>query len=105
MDARSPLPLVLCCVLLTGALGGCQLHHDSGDDDEATSSESSESSTEDLFREADGGGSGSVQDQGRELQDRAGEIRTMEGTDQEKIDAVMEFEKDREKLNEDAGVQ
>lgn len=103
MDARSPLPLLLCCLLLTGALWGCQ-PRDTGDDEKATSSESSESSTEDLFREADGGGPASVQDQGRELEDRAGEIRSMEGTEQEKIDAVMEFEKDREKLNEDAGV-
>ncbi|MFP5285569.1 MAG: hypothetical protein ACLGI9_07515 [Thermoanaerobaculia bacterium] len=102
MNARNPLPLLLCCLLLTGTLAGCQLHK-AEEDEKATSSES-ESSTEDLFREADGGGSGSVQDQGRELQDRAGEIRTMEGTEQEKIDAVMEFEKDREKLNEDAGV-
>ena len=103
MNARSPLPLLLCCLLLTGTLWGCH-PHDAGDDEKATSPESSESSTEDLFREADGGGSGSVQDQGRELQDRAEEIRTMEGTEQEKIDAVMEFEKDREKMNDDAGV-
>jgi hypothetical protein len=103
MAARSPLPLLLCCLLLTGSLAGCQLHK-AGDDDKDTSSESSESSTEDLFREADGGGPASVQDQGRELQDRAEDIRTMEGTEQEKVDAVMEFEKDREKMNDDAGV-
>ncbi|HYO13921.1 MAG TPA: hypothetical protein VE685_12065, partial [Thermoanaerobaculia bacterium] len=69
----------------------------------ATSSESSESSTEDLFRDADGS-SGDLQDRGEDLQDRAEEIRSMDGTDQEKIDAVMEFESEREKLNEDAGV-
>lgn len=103
MSSRSRLPLLLSCLLLSGSLWGCPPHQD-GDEEEAPSAESSESSTEDLFREADGGGSGSVQDQGRELQDRAEEIRSMEGSEQEKIDAVMELEKEREKLNEDAGV-
>jgi hypothetical protein len=103
MSSRSRLPLLLSCLLLSGSLWGCPPHQD-GDEEEAPASESSESSTEDLFREADGGGSGSVQDQGRELQDRADEIRSMEGSEQEKIDAVMEFEGEREKLNEDAGV-
>jgi hypothetical protein len=102
MSSRSPLPLLLSCLLLTGSLWGCQLHHD-GDEEEAPAAESSESSTEDLFRDADGG-SGSIEDRGEDLQDRAEEIRSMDGTEQEKIDAVMEFEKEREKLNEDAGV-
>lgn len=102
MNAKGPLPLLLSSLLLTGVLSGCQPKP--VEEDEKATSPESENSTEDLFREADGGGSGSVQDQGRELQDRAEEIRTMEGTEQEKIDAVMEFEKDRETMNEDAGV-
>lgn len=102
MSSRSRLPLLLSCLLLTGSLWGCHPHHD-GDEEEAPSSESSESSTEDLFRDADGG-SGDVEDRGEDLQDRAEEIRSMDGTEQEKIDAVMEFEGEREKLNEDAGV-
>jgi hypothetical protein len=102
MNARRPLPLLLSCLLLAGSLAGCQPR--AAEEEEAASPEASESSTEDIFREADGGGSGSVEDRGRALQDRAEEIRSMEGTEQERIDAVMEFEKERERLNEEAGV-
>lgn len=104
MNARRPLPFLLSCLLLTGSLWGCQPKA-AEEEEKGTSSESSESSTEDIFSNAGGGSSGSVEERGRELQDRAGEIRSMEGSEQEKIDAVMEFEEEREKLNEEAGVR
>lgn len=104
MSSRSPLPLLLSGLLLTGFIGSCQLVPRS-DEAETTSSEPSESSTEDIFRDAEGGGSGNFEDRGRDLQDRAEEIRTMEGSDQEPTDAALEWEKERQKLNEEAGVR
>jgi hypothetical protein len=44
-----------------------------------------------------------MEEKAAEIERRAEEIRTMEGTDQEKIDAANELEKERQELNRMGG--
>ena len=89
-------PLVL-CLLLAGSISACDklTHHD----DEAEESE--EASSEESSSEADR--TRAMEEKAAELDRRAEEIRTMDGTEQEKIDAVNELERERQELNRMGG--
>jgi hypothetical protein len=90
-------PLVL-CLLLAGSISACDklTHHD---DDEAEGTE--EVSSAESSSEADR--TRAMEEKAAEIGRRAEEIRTMDGTEQEKIDAVNELEKERQELNRMGG--
>ena len=94
-------PLVL-CLLLAGSMSACQqikekLHHD--DEDKAESSE--EASSEESSSEADR--TRAMEEKAAEIDRKAEEIRNMQGTEQEKMDAVNELERERQELNRMGG--
>ncbi|HKV08091.1 MAG TPA: hypothetical protein VJ725_08145 [Thermoanaerobaculia bacterium] len=92
-------PLVL-CLLLAGSLSACQqIKEKLHPDEEAESAE--ESSSDDSMSEADR--TRAMEEKAAELDRRAEEIRNMQGTEQEKIDAVNELEKERQELNRMGG--
>jgi hypothetical protein len=89
-------PLVL-CLLLAGSISACDkfTHHD--DEAEGTEEASSEESSSEADRTR------AMEEKAAELDRRAEEIRTMDGTEQEKIDAVNELERERQELNRMGG--
>jgi hypothetical protein len=91
-------PLVL-CLLLAGSISACDKLTASHDDDEAEVSE--EASSEESTIEADR--TREMEEKAAEIERKAEEIRNMDGTEQEKIDAVNELEKERQELNRMGG--
>lgn len=89
-------PLVL-CLLLAGSTWACQAPAD--DEEEAEVSE--EASSEDSGSESDR--TREMEEKAAEIERKAEEIRTMDGTEQEKMDAVNELEKERQELNRMGG--
>ena len=86
---RRPLPWsgVFLLTLLLAPAWGCQLP--SGSSGAASESTSSSDEAERTRR---------MEEKAAEIERRAEEIRTMEGSDQEKIDAVNRLEQDRREL-------
>jgi erythromycin esterase-like protein len=93
-------PLVL-CLLLAGSLSACQQIKEKLHPDEEEAESTEESSSEDSMSEADR--TRAMEEKAAELDRRAEEIRNMEGTEQEKIDAVNELERERQELNRMGG--
>jgi hypothetical protein len=82
--------LLLLSLLLAGLLGACNL----------PASGPSPSSTGDS---AEAEKTRQMEEKAAEIERRAEEIRNMEGTEQEKIDALNELDKERRELNEMGG--
>lgn len=89
-------PLVL-CLLLAGSISACDKLTVSHDDEEETA----ESSSEDSMSEADR--TRAMEEKAAEIERKAEEIRNMQGTEQEKIDAMNELERERQELNRMGG--
>lgn len=87
-------PLVL-CLLLAGSISACDKLMPQDDEEEAESSE--ESSSEDSMSESDR--TRAMEEKAAEIERKAEEIRNMQGTEQEKIDALNELERERQELN------
>jgi hypothetical protein len=87
MNLRRPLPLLLLSLLLVGAWScgrtnsGPLVTTQGGSSTEAERTREMEAKAADMQRQADS-------------------IQTMEGSDQDKIDAVNKLEQDRQQLNE-----
>lgn len=90
MSAKRRPFLLLLSLLLTGLLGACQL----------PASGPSASSTGDS---AEAEKTRKMEEKAAEIERRAEEIRNMQGTEQEKIDALNELDKERRELNEMGG--
>ena len=90
MSAKRRLLPLLLSLLLAAFLGACNL----------PASGPSSSSTGDS---AEAERTRKMEEKAAEIERRAEEIRNMEGTEQEKIDALNELEKDRRELNEMGG--
>ena len=84
-------PLVL-CLLLAGSTWACQTAEV---DDEEEISEEAES--DDSMSESDR--TRAMEEKAAEIERKAEEIRNMEGTEQEKMDALNDLERERQELN------
>ena len=89
-------PLVL-CLLLAGSLSACQQIKDKLSNDEEQAESSEESSSDDSMSESDR--TRAMEEKAAEIERKAEEIRNMQGTEQEKIDALNELERERQELN------
>jgi membrane-bound lytic murein transglycosylase len=85
---------LLSAVLLLAALAGCQ-HHPQ-DAAPATADSSSSSATSEAERTHE------MERKAADLDKRAEDLKTMTGTDQEKIDAANQIDKERRELAEQA---
>jgi hypothetical protein len=89
MNLRRPLPLLLLSLLLAGAWSCDRTHGGPPVRTEGAGSAEAEHTRE-------------MEAKAAELERRAEEIKTMEGSDQDKIDAVNKLEQDRQELNDSA---
>jgi hypothetical protein len=89
MNPRRPLPLLLLSLLLAGAWSCDRTNSGPPVTREGGSSVESERTRE-------------MDDKAADLERQAESIKTMEGSDQDKIDAINKLEQDRQQLNETA---
>ena len=92
---------LLSTVLLLAALAGCQKHPQdaapaNASDASASSSSTSSSTTSEAERTHE------MERKAADLDKRAEDLKTMTGTDQEKIDAANQIDKERRELAEQA---
>lgn len=89
------IPSLLFAVLLLATLAGCQKHSpDAASTGGATASSSSTTSEAERTHE--------MERKAADLDKRAEDLKTMTGTDQEKIDAANQIDKERRELAEQA---
>jgi hypothetical protein len=96
MNLRRPLSLFLLALLLVGtsACDHVKTHFSKDDSSkEASSSEESSSSSE-----ADR--TSEMEDKAEDIQRQAEDLKTMEGSDQDKIDAYNKMQQDQQELSE-----
>jgi hypothetical protein len=96
MNLRRPLSLFLLALLLVGA-SACDhvKSHFSKDDSSKKASSSEESSSS---SEADR--TSEMEDKAEDIQRQAEDLKTMEGSDQDKIDAYNKMQQDQQELSE-----
>jgi TolA-binding protein len=87
---KSSLPLLLLCLILALALWACS----------PTSSKPDISGEEEAADEAEAERTRKMEEKAAEIERMAEEIRTMEGSEQDKIDAVARLEEARRELAE-----
>ncbi len=93
MNLRRPLPLMLLFTLLAGA-SSCDRLSTSGSKESGSKSESSEET--ESYSEADK--TQEMEDKAADINRQAEDLKTMEGSDQDKIDAYNKMQQDQQSL-------
>lgn len=99
--ARRPLPFISLLVVMlpaVTALGGCR-HHQAA----APPAQAADDGAPGATRWSEAERTKAMEEKARQLDQKAAEIQSMQGTEQEKIDAVNKLEQERQELNKTGG--
>jgi TolA-binding protein len=90
--------LAAAVALGAAALSGCQRHAAA-----APKAQAGEDDAQGSTRQSEAERTRAMEDKARQMEQKASEIQNMQGTEQEKIDAVNKLEQDRQELNKMGG--
>jgi hypothetical protein len=99
--ARRPLPLIALLVVLlpaVTALSGCRRHQAA-----APPAQTGDEAAQGATRWSEAERTKAMEEKARQLDQKAAEIQSMQGTEQEKIDAVNKLDQERQELNKTGG--
>ena len=100
MNLRRPLSLFLLALLLVGtsACDHVKSHFSKNDSSKEASSE--EDSSEDSSSSSEADRTSEMEDKAEDINQQAEDLRNMEGSDQDKIDAYNKMQQDQQELSE-----
>jgi TolA-binding protein len=84
--------------VLTATLAGCQRHTSA-----APKAQAGDEAAPEAGRQSEAERTRAMEDKARQMEQKATEIQDMQGTEQEKIDAVNKLEQERQELNKTGG--
>jgi TolA-binding protein len=93
------LAAALALLTLTSALAGCHRHSAA----EPPKAQAAEDEAQGATRQSEAERTRAMEDKARQMEQKASDIQNMQGTEQEKIDAVNKLEQERQELNKMGG--
>jgi TolA-binding protein len=102
---RAPrlISLLVAILLAPTALTGCRHQPATGPSAAAPAGQAADETAQGATRWSEAERTKAMEEKARQMDQKAAEIQTMQGTEQEKIDAVNKLEQERQELNKTGG--